>query len=78
MAWYDDVFNWVKGAAKDVADIVTPLAPLIPLLLKKGGRVDEFKDTPANRKKLLRLFNKLHGTKVSQAHLNKMPKKMKK
>jgi hypothetical protein len=76
MAWYDDVWNWTKGAVKDVVGVAKDLAPLLPLILKKGGKVEEFKDTPSNRRKLLNAFNKLHKTKITMAHLNKMPKKM--
>jgi hypothetical protein len=74
MAWYDDVWNWTKKAVSDVADVATKVAPLLPLILKKGGKVEEFKDTPANRRKLLAAFNKLHKSKVTMAHINKMPK----
>lgn len=74
MAWYDDVWNWTKGAVKDVADVAKNVAPLLPLILKKGGNVGEFKDTPQNRKKLLKLFNKLHKSNVPYSHLQKMKK----
>jgi hypothetical protein len=48
--------------------------------LKKGGTAKEFKDTPANRKKLVQAYNRAHGTKLTIAKLEKhlKEKKMKK
>ena len=67
MAWYDDLWSGIKsgvssvaGVVKDVAGAVGSVAPLIPLLLKKGGKVEDFKDTPANRRKIINLYKKLH------------------
>jgi hypothetical protein len=81
MAWYDDLWSGIKsavGVAKDVASVVTPF---LPLILKKGGKIGDLEDTPANRKKILTLFNKVHKTKVTMrqltAHL-KAKKSMKK
>lgn len=81
MAWYDDIWSGIKsvvGVAKDVASVVTPF---LPLLLKKGGHIGELKDTPANRKKIVQLYNKVHKTKITMrqltAHLNKKPKSKK-
>jgi len=79
--WYESAWNWVKGAASDVYNTITPivntakeLAPYItPLLaLKKGkdGKMKEFKDTPANRKKILKAFNKHHKTKITFPQFN--------
>ena len=70
MAWYDDVWNWTKKAVSDVADVATKVAPLLPLFLKAGGKVKEVADTPANRGKLLRHFNKVHKTKISMKLFN--------
>jgi hypothetical protein len=80
MPWYSDLWEGIKsvvGVAKDVASVVTPF---LPLILKKGGKIADLEDTPANRKKILTLFNKVHKTKVTMrqltAHLKK--KSMKK
>ncbi len=60
MAWYDDLWSGIKQGVSGVASVVKDVAPLIPLFLKKGGSVTEFKDTPTNRKKVEKLFMKLH------------------
>lgn len=65
MVWYEDLWNGLKKGVSEVADVASKVAPLIPLILKKGGKVSEFKDTPANRAKLVKLFMKLHGKKKS-------------
>lgn len=70
MGWWDDAWNWTKGAIKDVADVATTVAPLVSMFLKKGGAVKEFPDTPANRAKVLRHFNKVHKTKISMKMFN--------
>lgn len=85
-AWYEDAWNWVKGAASDVYDTVKKgvdvakevapyVAPLIAALKTgKDGKMKqkEFKDTPANRKKLLAFFNKHHKSKITLAQFNKI------
>jgi len=80
MTWFEDAWNWTRNAVSDVADVVkkgadavsTVLPYIAPLLLKKGGQVKEFRDTQANRKKVLSYFNKHHKTKVSMALFNKI------
>jgi len=85
-AWYEDAWNWVKGAASDVydtvkkgVDVAKEVAPYVaPLIaaLKKGKdgkevmKPKEFKDTPANRKKLLKAFNMHHKTKITLPQFN--------
>jgi len=67
MAWYDDLWGGIKSAVGDVADVVGKVAPLVPLFLKKGGSVSDFKDTPANRRKIINLYKKInphHKAKV--------------
>ena len=71
MAWYDDIWNGIKDATKTVGDVVSTVAPILPFLLKKGGSVKDFKDTPANRKKLVQAYNKAHGTKLTLSKLEK-------
>lgn len=74
MAWYDDLWSGIKQGVSGVVSVVKDVAPLIPLFLKKGGAVSEFKDTPANRKKLTKLFYKLHpGAK--KPRVKKAPKR---
>jgi|688.fasta_scaffold390008_2 hypothetical protein len=75
MAWYDDLWSGIKsvvGVAKDAASAVTPF---LPLLLKKGGHIGDLKDTPANRKKIVQLYNKVHKTKLTMRQLNAHLKK---
>jgi beta-galactosidase GanA len=85
MGFFEDAWNWTKNAAKDVYNTITPIvntvkevAPYItPLLaLKKGkdGKMKEkeFKDTPKNRKIVLKAFNKHHKTKISLENFNKI------
>ena len=80
MAWYDDIWEGIKDATKTVGDVVTTVGPILPFLLKKGGSAKEFKDTSANRKKLVQAYNKAHGTKLTLAKLEKhlKDKKMRK
>jgi hypothetical protein len=77
MAWYDDIWNGIKDATKTVGDVVTTVGPILPFLLKKGGSAKEFKDTSANRKKLVQAYNKAHGTKLTLAKLEKHLKEKK-
>ena len=77
MAWYDDIWNGIKDATKTVGEVVSTVGPILPFLLKKGGSVKEFKDTPANRKKLVQAYNKAHGTKLTYAKLEKHMKEKK-
>ena len=70
MGWLEDSWHWLKGAVKDVADVATTVAPVVSMFLKKGGGVKEVPDTPANRAKLLRHFNKVHKTKISMKMMN--------
>jgi len=84
MGFFEDAWNWTKNAVKDVYNTISPIvntakevAPyVLPLLAKKGkdGREikKEFKDTPANRKIVLKLFNKHHKTKISLENFNKI------
>jgi hypothetical protein len=60
MAWYDDLWSGIKSAVNVGKDVVSTVAPVLPFLLKKGQTPGDFKDTPANRKKVLKLFEKLH------------------
>jgi hypothetical protein len=85
MAWYDDIWNGIKSAANFVGDVfstgekvIKTVAPILPLILKKGGKVSEFKDTPANRRKILNAFNRVHKTKITMKQLEKhmLKKKM--
>lgn len=80
-SFFEDAWNWTKNAVKDVYNTISPvvdtvkeIAPYIaPLLLKKGGMVrKQVKDTKANRKKILRYFNKHHKTKISFELFNKI------
>lgn len=71
-AWYEDAYNWLKGAVKDVSEVVGAAAPLVSMFLKKGGKVKEVPDTPANRAKLLRHFNKMHKTKLTMKMYNEI------
>ncbi len=78
MAWYDDLWSGIKSAVSEVAGVVKDVAPIIPLLLKKGGKVSEFKDTPANRRKLVNAIKKMHpahSKKIDMAIKKLMPKK---
>lgn len=81
MGFLEDAWNWTKNAVKSVYDTVSPVVNTVkeiipyvaPLLLKKGGMVNgEVKDTIANRKKILKFFNKHHKTKISFALFNKI------
>jgi hypothetical protein len=65
--------NWTYNAAKDVIPIAEKVLPYVaPLLLKKGGKIEDFKDTPANRKKILTAFNKIHPEfKMTEAKIKK-------
>lgn len=74
MAWYDTLWSGIKSAVGVAKDVVSTVAPIIPLLLKKGGSVSDFKDTPANRRKVLTAFNKIHKKKITMAQLNKIMK----
>jgi hypothetical protein len=77
MAWYDDLWSGIKDVVNVGKDVVSTVAPLLPLILKKGGTVKDFKDTPENRKKILKAFNKVHKTKLTMKQLEKvMSKKM--
>jgi len=71
MGFWEDSWHWLKGAVKDVADVATTVAPLIPLVLKKGGKI-EVPDTPANRRKLVNAFNKHHKTKLTMKMANEI------
>lgn len=71
MGFWSDAWEWTKGAVKDVADVVGTVAPIASLFLKAGGKV-EVPDTPANRGKFLRHFNKVHKTKLSMKMLNEI------
>lgn len=75
MAWYDDLWSGLKKGVSEVADVAKSVAPLIPLILKKGGKVSDFKDTPANRAKLVKLFMKMHGHKMHKKSAAKKPAK---
>lgn len=72
MGFWEDAWNWTKGAISDVADVVGKVAPVVSMFLKKGGAVKELADTPANRAKVLRHFNKVHKTKVSMKMFNEI------
>lgn len=78
MGFFDDVWNGIKDAAnwtyntaKDVLPIAKEVAPyVLPLIAKKGGEMTQ--DTPANRKKILNAWNKLHPHhKMSEAKMKK-------
>jgi len=71
MAWYDDVWSGIKSAVGVAKDVASTVAPILPFILKKGGTVKDFKDTPENRKRLLRAFNKVHKTKLTMKQLEK-------
>jgi hypothetical protein len=71
MGFWENAWNWTKGAVSDIADVATKVAPLVPLFLKKGGKV-EMPDTPANRTKFLKHFNKAHKTKLSMKILDEI------
>ena len=60
MAWYDDLWSGIKSVVSVGKDVVNTVLPILPFILKKGGRVEEFKDTPANRAKILKAFNKMN------------------
>lgn len=60
MAWYDDLWSGIKSVVNVGKDVVSTVLPILPFILKKGGRVEEFKDTPANRAKILKAFNKMN------------------
>ena len=82
--WWENAWSWVKNAASDVYDTVKKgvdtvkevapyVAPLIAALKSgKDGKMKEFKDTPANRKKILAAFNKHHKSKITLAQFNKI------
>lgn len=70
MGWLEDAWNWTKGAVSEVADVVGKVAPVAAMFLRTGGKVKELADTPANRAKVLRHFNKVHKTKVSMKMFN--------
>jgi len=79
MVWYESLWQGIKDAVGVAKDVATTVAPVLPFILKKGGTVSDFKDTPENRRKLLRAFNKVHGTKLTMKQLEKhMMKKKKK
>jgi len=78
MGFFDDVWNgikdgatWVYNTAKDILPVAEKVAPyVLPLLAKKGGEI--LKDTPENRRKILRTWNKLHPNhKMSEAKMKK-------
>ena len=73
MGFFDDVWSTMKDIGKGVGDVVTTVAPILPFILKKGGSIkNENKDTPANRAKIVRAWNKAHpGRKLTVAKLNK-------
>lgn len=71
-SWWEDAWNWTKGAVKDVADVVSTVAPIAAMFLKSGGKVKELADTPANRAKVLKHFNKVHRTRVSMKMFNEI------
>lgn len=72
MAWYDDIWSGIKSVVSVGKDIVSTVAPILPLLLKKGGSLSEFRDTPANRKKIINAWNKLHpDRKITEGKLKK-------
>jgi len=75
MAWYDDLWSGIKSVVNVGKDVVSTIAPILPFILKKGGSVKDFQDTPANRKKVLKAFNKVAKTKLTMAQLNKLMKK---
>ena len=68
--WWEDAWNWTKGAVKDVAEVAGAVAPIVGMFLKAGGKVKELADTPANRAKVLKHFNKVHRTRVSMKMFN--------
>jgi len=84
MGFFEDAWNWTKGAVKDVYDTISPVvntikevAPyVLPLLVKKGKdgkeKTKQFNDTPKNRKVVLKAFNKHHKTKISLENFNKI------
>ena len=80
MGFFDSIWNgikdaasWTYGAVKDVLPIAEKVLPYVaPLLLKKGGKIENMKDTPANRKKILNAWNKIHPKyKMTEAKLKK-------
>lgn len=73
--WYDDLWSGIKDGFNGVVSVVKDVAPILPLLLKKGGSVTEFKDTPANRKKLHKLWKKLHPHATKKRVAKKAPKR---
>jgi hypothetical protein len=60
MAWYDDIWNGIKQGVGVAKDVVSTVAPVLPFILKKGQSPADFKDTPENRKRVLKLFERLH------------------
>lgn len=72
MGFWEDAWNWTKNAVSDVADVVGKVAPVAAMFLKAGGSTKEVADTPANRRKFLSHFNKVHKTKVSMKMLNEI------
>jgi hypothetical protein len=73
MGFFEDAWSTMKDIGKGIGDVVTTVAPILPFILKKGGSVkDENKDTPANRAKIVRAWNRAHpGRKLTVAKLNK-------
>jgi len=76
MAWYDDLWSGIKSVVNVGKDVVSTIAPILPFILKKGGRVEEFKDTPANRSKVLKAFNKMNKSSHSMKFIMKKLGKM--
>jgi len=73
MTFWDDVWDTMKDIGKGVGEVVTTVAPILPFILKKGGKVGDLnKDTPENRRKLLRAWNRAHpGRQIKMSALNK-------
>jgi hypothetical protein len=74
MAWYDEVWSTIKDIGAGVGEVVSTVAPILPFILKKGGSVKDFHDTPANRRKLVAAYNRAHKGKLTLAQLNKAMK----
>jgi hypothetical protein len=71
MAWYNTLWDGIKSAVGVAKDVASTVAPILPFILKKGGSVKDFHDTPENRKKILKAFNKVHKTKITMKQLEK-------